>query len=69
MGRANIPVQNLYSDCSAVEIRKGLSEIENISNIYISLEDASVIFNFKRANDLSKVENQLSFLGFPPQGE
>ncbi|MFC5045864.1 hypothetical protein ACFSTE_20095 [Aquimarina hainanensis] len=67
--RANIRVHNLDCPQCAEGLKKELSSIKNISFIEIRHTQATIAFNFTKANDISTVENQLTYLGYPPFGD
>ena len=67
MRRATILVRNLYCISCANRIKKELLRLEKISNIYMCLKESSISFNFNTANDISTIENYLTFLGYPPK--
>ncbi|WP_109300128.1 hypothetical protein [Aquimarina sp. AU474] len=69
LARANIALHNICCTYCKEKILKGLSQIKNISNIYVNVPDAFVMFTFIKANDLSTVENCLTSLGYPPIGD
>lgn len=66
---ARIPVQQSFCSCCAHKIREALSAIEDISNVCLYPNDALVVFNFVRANEISKALNVLTDLGYPEEGE
>ncbi|MFS4446888.1 hypothetical protein [Maribacter sp. 2307UL18-2] len=68
-GFAKIPVQRSFCDGCSTKIGQELLKIANITNVRLYPTDALVIFNFKRANEVSDALNTLTALGFPPQGE
>ena len=66
---ARIPVQQSFCSCCAHKIKDALSAIEDISNVCLYPNDALVVFNFVRANEISKALNVLTDLGHPEEGE
>ncbi len=67
MRRATILVRNLYCVSCANRIKNELMQLDKISSIYICLRESSISFNFSKANDISTIENHLTFLGYPPK--
>ncbi len=67
--QARIPVQQSFCSCCAHKIKDALSAIEDISNVCLYPNDALVVFNFVRANEISKALNVLTDLGHPEEGE
>ena len=51
-------------------ILKGkLLQLKNISNVFIHKDHSYISFNHKNANDISNIENLITYLGFLPEGE
>ena len=67
--RNTIQIQNLFCGKCAVELKERLLHIKNISNVFVHQNQAHISFNYKKARDLSNLENMLTSLGFPPIGE
>ena len=66
---ARIPVQQSFCQRCAETIKNVLSQIEDVTHVRSYPEEALVVLNFIRANEISKVLNALSDLGFPERGE
>lgn len=66
---ARIPVQKSFCKKCAHKIKTKLSEIKNVSNVFTYEEEALIVFNFMRANQLSDVLNVLTDLGLQEKGE
>lgn len=66
---AKIPVQQSFCITCADTIRKALLDIQDISNVYLYPKESLIVFNFIRANEVSKALNVLSDLGYPERGE
>ncbi|TBN04412.1 heavy-metal-associated domain-containing protein [Hyunsoonleella flava] len=66
---ARIVVQNPFCTNCSVSIKKKIMEIEQVQNVRLFPEDALVVFNFNRANQISEVLNTLMNLGYPPEGD
>ncbi|MDO5981894.1 cation transporter [Flavivirga spongiicola] len=67
MRRATVLVRNLYCISCANRIKNELLQLEKISSIYMCLRESSISFNYNTANDISTIENYLTFLGYPPK--
>lgn len=67
--RNTIQIQNLFCGKCAAELKDKLLQIKNISNVFVHQDQAHISFNYKKARDLSNLENMLTSLGFPPMGE
>ena len=67
--RNTITIQNLFCSKCAVELKDKISQIKNISNVFVHQDHAHISFNYSRARDLSNIENLLTSLRFPPMGE
>lgn len=50
-------------------ITKGLSEIENISNLQVDVDKKEVSFEYAQDSDLVAVKDKLSSIGFPPKAD
>lgn len=66
---ARIPVQKSFCNKCAHKIKTKLLEIKNVSNVFTYEEEALIVFNFMRANQLSDVLNVLTDLGLQEKGE
>jgi len=66
---ARIFVQNKFCTNCVDTVKTKMMEVQNISNVIVYPQDALVVFNFKRANQISEVLNTLTALGYPPQGD
>lgn len=66
---ARIFVQNKFCNHCVDKVKTKMMEVQNISNVIVYPQDALVVFNFKRANQVSEVLNTLTALGYPPQGD
>lgn len=66
---ARIPVQSSFCVRCSHKIKAALLEIDDISNVRLYPMDALVVFNFVRANEISKALNVLTSLGYPEEGE
>lgn len=67
--RNTIPIQNLKCNSCATALKKQVQQIETISEVYIYEDYSHISFNHTSVHDLSKIENILTLLGFPPVGE
>ncbi|MBU2940460.1 heavy-metal-associated domain-containing protein [Lacinutrix sp. C3R15] len=63
--KTSIIVQNLKCGGCAHTITTKLSEIENISNITIDVNDSKVFFNYINEADALAVKDKLKTLGYP----
>lgn len=67
--KTTIIVQNLKCSGCVKTISTKISGIENISNVDIDKEAASVSFNYKDPEDALKVKGKLKKLGYPSVDE
>ena len=68
-GVARIYVQGSFCiDCGS-SIKNELLKIEDLSNVYLKPEKSLIVFNFVKANEISKAMNLLTSLGLPPKGD
>jgi copper chaperone CopZ len=61
----SIIVQNLKCGGCANTITNKISEIENISDIHIDIDESRVSFNFIKDSDALAVKDKLKTLGYP----
>lgn len=66
---ARIPVQNSFCKKTCDRIRVEIEKVLNSNSVFFYPSDALVVFNFKKANELSEVLNVLTALGYPPAGD
>jgi len=69
IGLARITVQNTFCGNCMTSIEKRIKEVHQIKNVYLHPKDSLVTFNFANANQISKVLNILTALGYPEQGD
>ncbi|MEW7278667.1 heavy metal transporter [Aquimarina sp. 2201CG1-2-11] len=69
MFRNTIPIKNLKCINCAMVLKNKILQLKNISNVFIHKDYSYISFNYKYANDLSNVENLLTYMGFPPEDE
>ncbi len=63
--KTSIVVQNLKCGGCAKTITGKLSEIENISELIVDVDDSKISFNYLNESDLDVVKKKLSALGYP----
>ena len=66
---ARIPVQTSFCNLCSVTIKDALLSIKDITNVNLYPSDSLIVFNFIRANEISKALNVLTELGCPEEGE
>ncbi len=66
---ARIPVQRSFCNQCSGKIKSALLSIKDISNVNLYPMDSLIVFNFRRANEISKALNVLTELGCPEKGE
>lgn len=64
-----ITIQNLKCGGCAHTITTKVSELENISNVVVDVEESTVTFDFVSENDFNTVQTKLSVLGYPVEGD
>lgn len=69
MFRNTIPIQNLKCPNCAKGLKTKMLQLGNISNVLIGKDYSYISFSYISVNDLSNIENLLTHLGFPPEGE
>ncbi|MFD0861567.1 hypothetical protein ACFQ1M_05070 [Sungkyunkwania multivorans] len=68
-GLAKIFVQNTFCNQCTTTIKNKMVQEQEVRNVILYPSDSLVVFNFKRANQLSGVMNMLTALGYPPKGD
>ncbi|ALJ04251.1 heavy metal transporter [Pseudalgibacter alginicilyticus] len=63
--KTSVIVQNLKCGGCSKTITNKLSEIENISDISIDIDEGKVSFNYLNSTDVLSVKNKLKTLGYP----
>ena len=69
MKNATVIIQNLKCGGCAHTITTKISELKNISNVKVDVENSSVSFNFINSEEFVGVKNKLSTLGYPIVGD
>lgn len=62
-------IQNLKCGGCAHTITTKISEIENISDVVVNVENDTVNFSHNTPEDASNVKSKLSALGYPIEGD
>lgn len=62
---ASVNIQNLKCGGCANTITKKISELDNISNVLVSIEESKVSFIYNNASDLDHVIQKLKDIGYP----
>ena len=63
--KASIIVQNLKCGGCANTITTKLSEITNISDVSVDVQESKVSFNYKNETDAFSVKERLRAIGYP----
>lgn len=63
--KTSIKIQNLRCGGCAKTITSKLSELDNISNIEVDTENATVTFSYIEENEVMLVIDKLKSLGYP----
>ena len=63
--KTSIEVQNIKCGGCANIIKGKLSELENISDIEINIEESEITFNHLNQSVVDEVRNKLSAIGYP----
>lgn len=66
--KQEIYIENLKCGGCANTIKNGLISIENVTNVIVDVEKSLVTF-FANKDDLKKVKEKLSKLGYPEVGD
>lgn len=63
--KTSLVVQNLKCGGCAKTIASKLSEIENISDLEVDVENSKISFGFSKIEDVSLVKDKLKSMGYP----
>lgn len=63
--RKTVHIQNLICDSCAKTITNRLTELRNISDVAVDLENETVSFDFCTKHDFEKAKHALEALGYP----
>tara|TARA_R110000787_G_scaffold109035_2_gene217560 strand:- start:45198 stop:45467 length:270 start_codon:yes stop_codon:yes gene_type:complete len=64
-----IKIQNLKCGGCANTIITKISTLENVNEVSVNVEDATVTFNTSSEKEIAHVKSKLSVLGYPADGE
>jgi copper chaperone CopZ len=64
-----IKIQNLKCGGCANTIMKKISNIENITNVNVNIEESTVTFDSLSQNEIIIVRQKMAVLGYPADGE
>ncbi len=68
MDMQKIEVENLKCNGCAGTIKKGLTNIEGVSNVTVDVENKTVEFEITSESVLDNVKQKLSKMGYPEKG-
>ncbi len=64
-----IKIQNLKCGGCANTIITKVSNLENVNEVTVNVEDSTVTFNTSSEKEIEDVKSKLSVLGYPAEGE
>lgn len=67
--KTTVQIQNLKCNGCASTIINKLSELDNITNVSVDVENDNVSFEYDKEDTLETVKKQLHKLGYPLAGE
>ena len=67
--KTTVQIQNLKCNGCASTIKNKLSELDNINEVYVDVENDAVSFEYDKEDTLETVKKQLHKLGYPLAGE
>ena len=67
--KTTIEIQSLKCSGCEATILKNLTNLNNISEVSINLENTTITFDYKETADLETVRNKLHNIGYPMVGE
>ncbi|HLV14286.1 MAG TPA: heavy-metal-associated domain-containing protein [Xanthomarina sp.] len=66
--KTTLRIQNINCGGCLTTIATRLSEINNISDIFVSIENKTVSFEYNTHHELEKTKHVLSMIGYPVIG-
>ena len=66
--RKTVHIQNLICDACAKKIKNKLTELQNISDVEVNLEEETVSFDFFTKHDFEHAKHVLEMIGYPILG-
>lgn len=66
--RTTVHIQNLECCGCATTIENALSQLKNISEVVVDLEEETVAFNFHTKHDFEHAKHILEMIGYPILG-
>lgn len=67
--KTTVYIQNLKCGGCANTITKNLSTLDDVSDVFVGVEEASVTFDYTAEHSLALVKETLAKLGYPEDGE
>ena len=67
--KTTINIQNLKCGGCANTIITKVSNLENVNEVTVNVEDSTVTFNTPSEKEIEDVKSKLSVLGYPAEGE
>ena len=67
--KTTVQIQNLKCNGCASTIKNKLSELDNINEVSVDVENDVVTFEYDKEDTLETVKKQLHKLGYPLSGE
>ena len=67
--KSTLYIQNLKCGGCANTITKKISELTNVSDVKVNVDEAAVSFNYKNDLDLHNVKETLKLIGYPIDGD
>lgn len=66
--KTTVQIQNLKCNGCGSTIKNKLSELDNISEVSINVDDSTVSFEYESESDLEATKEELLKLGYPLKG-
>lgn len=66
--RTTVNLQNLESCGRAWTLENALSDLENISEVIVNLQNETMTFNYHSKHDFERAKHVLEMLGYPILG-
>ena len=66
--RTTVHIQNLICESCAQTITNSLTELTNISDVYVDLKKETVSFDFFTKHDFERAKHILEMIGYPILG-
>lgn len=67
--KTTLRIQNVKCNGCATTIINKITKIDDVSSVYVSVEDNTISFNYTKEDQIDQVKSTLKKLGYPEEGE